>query len=137
MEIRRAEPKDLNNGLLCILDGFADAKIDENKAEVLLANMHGRTYVVVEDNRVIGTGLLFINQKLTHNGSKTAHIEDVVIDPEYRGKGYGKALINHLVNEAKRLRAIRVRLLSGDNNINFYEKIGFTKFCTGMGINFK
>ena len=49
----------------------------------------------------------------------------MIIDREYRGKGYGTKLIKYAVEEAEKRGAKRVTLLTDDTNesaIKFYEK---------------
>lgn len=62
------------------------------------------------DNKVIGCATLVVEQKLIHNYKSAGHIEDVVIDEPYRGRGYGKLLIGHLVKQARKLNCYKVLL---------------------------
>ena len=50
-----------------------------------------------DTEKVVGTGSVLIQQKIIHNMGKVAHIEDVVVDNNLRGKGLGKELINHFI----------------------------------------
>ena len=43
-----------------------------------------------DTNHIIGTLTILIEQKVIHNMGKVGHIEDVVIDNKYRGRGLGK-----------------------------------------------
>lgn len=55
------------------------------------------------------------------------YLEDLFVDPEYRGKGYGKALLLHLIHMAKENNYGRVEWSVLDWNtpaIEFYESIG-------------
>jgi glucosamine-phosphate N-acetyltransferase len=54
-----------------------------------------KIFVAVNDDvgDIIGSITLLIEQKFVHNGSKVAHIEDVVTRKEYEGKGVGSALV--------------------------------------------
>ena len=55
------------------------------------------------------------------------YIEDLFVSPEFRGRGYGKALIAHLAKIAEQAGAIRVDWLVLDWNrpaIEFYERLG-------------
>ena len=53
------------------------------------------------NNKLIGAGTILYEKKFIHNISLYAHIEDVIIKNEYQGKGYGKILINNLINICK------------------------------------
>ncbi len=54
----------------------------------------------------------------------------IAVDPLYQGKGIGKRLFNHLLNEVKQNRPhiLRVELFARESNqkaLKFYEKLGF------------
>ncbi len=52
--------------------------------------------VIVEaDNRVIGMAIWFLNFS-TWQGVHGIYLEDLYIEPAYRGRGYGLALLKHL-----------------------------------------
>ena len=59
---------------------------DKNQAEVIFA---------LEDGKEIGFALFFLSFS-TYLGNVNLHLEDLFIDPEYRGRGYGKALLKKL-----------------------------------------
>lgn len=59
---------------------------DEKQAEVIFA---------FEDEKPVGFALFFLSFS-TYIGNVNMHLEDLFIDPEYRGKGYGKALLREL-----------------------------------------
>ena len=59
---------------------------DKKQAEVIFA---------VADGKEIGFALYFLSFS-TYIANVNLHLEDLFIDPEYRGKGYGKALLKQL-----------------------------------------
>lgn len=59
---------------------------DRQKAEVIFA---------LEDGKEIGFALFFHNFS-TFLGRAGLYLEDLYVEPEYRGKGYGKALLKKL-----------------------------------------
>ena len=59
---------------------------DKKQAEVIFA---------LEEGKEIGFALFFLSFS-TYISNVNMHLEDLFIDPEYRGKGYGKALLKHL-----------------------------------------
>ena len=61
---------------------------DEKQAEVVFA---------LEDDKVVGFALYFLSFS-TYISNVNMHLEDLFVDPEYRGKGYGKALLKYLAN---------------------------------------
>lgn len=59
---------------------------DEKQAEVIFAELKGE---------VIGFALYFLSFS-TYLGNVNMHLEDLFIEPEYRGNGYGQALLKEL-----------------------------------------
>ena len=76
-------------------------------------------------NKVVGAGTVFIEPKLIHSCSNVAHIEDVVIDINYRSQNIGKKIVASLVNIAKVSNCYKIILDCSEKNIGFYEKCGF------------
>jgi glucosamine-phosphate N-acetyltransferase len=90
-------------------------------------------YIIVmkKEGKIIGAGSLYKLYKLHNN--PVGQIEDVMITETYRGKGYGKKLIEKLVEMGKR-DCYKVILNCLDKNIGFYEKCGFYKNGNEMRI---
>lgn len=59
---------------------------EKHQAEVIFA---------LEDDKVIGFALFFLSFS-TYLGNVNLHLEDLFIEPEYRGNGYGKAMLKKL-----------------------------------------
>ena len=90
-------------------------------------NNNHQIYVLVDSstNNIIASGTLLIENKIIHNMGKVAHIEDIVTDNKFRGKGYGKMMIEYLIEKAKEHQVYKIILNCSDENIKFYEKCGF------------
>lgn len=78
-----------------------------------------------ENKKIIGSGTVLIEDKLIHNLGRAAHIEDIVIDLNYRKNGVGKMLIDYLVEYSKNKNCYKIILDCQDKNILFYQKCGF------------
>jgi len=52
------------------------------------------------------------------------YVSELFVLPEYRNKGIGKSLMNELRKELIKDNIHFIQLISIDNNIEFYEKIG-------------
>lgn len=89
-------------------------------------------YLMKVNDNIVGMGSIIIEYKIIHNFGKVAHIEDIVIDKKYRGKGYGKMMINHLIKIAKQFKCYKIILSCSDENKNFYKKNGFINECNTM-----
>ena len=56
---------------------------------------HAHVIFALEDGKEIVFALYFLSFS-TYIGNANLHLEDLFIDPEYRGKGYGTALLKKL-----------------------------------------
>jgi glucosamine-phosphate N-acetyltransferase len=76
---------------------------------------------------IIGSVTIFIETKIIHNFGKVAHVEDVIVDNTYHGKGLGKMLVQKCIDYAQKHDCYKIILNCSDENIPFYEKCGFSK----------
>ncbi len=83
-------------------------------------------------DRVIGTGMLFVERKLIHGCGMVGHIEDIVVHDTYRGKNLGKVIIEYLTNLAQSLGCYKVILDCSEKNQQFYAKCGYITKGTQM-----
>tara|TARA_B110000908_G_C10212759_1_gene431128 strand:- start:43 stop:468 length:426 start_codon:yes stop_codon:yes gene_type:complete len=109
------------------LKHFIDTILNDNHVIIIL-EMY---------NKIIGTGTLFIEDKLTHGGCRMGHIENILIHSEYRKKGLGVHLMKYLLHLAKINLCYRVDLNCSDELESFYKKNGFNKKYLCMNILFK
>lgn len=90
---------------------------DKEKAEV---------FFVMEEGKEVGFALYFHNFS-TFVGRGGIYLEDVYILPEYRGKGYGKAILKKLADIAVERGCGRMEWVCLDWNqpsIDFYLSLG-------------
>jgi GNAT superfamily N-acetyltransferase len=65
----------------------------------------------------------------TAEGGRAAWLEDMVVDPDWRGQGVGSLLLSHAIEEAKAAGCLRLCLLTDQTNesaMRFYRRAGFT-----------
>lgn len=89
----------------------------EKQAEVILCEAEGET---------VGFALFFHNFS-TFKGQHGLYLEDIYVDQEYRGRGYGKAMFLRLVAIAMERRCRRMEWTALNWNrpaIAFYESMG-------------
>ena len=87
----------------------------------------GRLFVLRDQDRVAGMANLLITVS-TSEGCRVAVLEDVIIGNEYRGKGLGRRLVEHVLAWAKTDGMTRITLLADRDNKaaqGFYRKLGF------------
>ena len=90
---------------------------DKNKAEVIFACLDGKE---------IGFALFFHNFS-TFLGRAGLYLEDLYVSPEYRGKGYGRAILKKLASIAVERKCGRPEWWCLDWNkpsIDFYLSLG-------------
>ena len=138
--IREIEEDDLENGFLETLDFLRNASdLDKNKANEILKkikqNSNHIIHVAVDDNKIVGSTTLFIEQKFIHDGGFVGHIEDVVVRKDYEGKGIGIKLVMSMLERAKEKNCYKTILDCKDDVKQFYEKIGFKRESNGMRYN--
>jgi glucosamine-phosphate N-acetyltransferase len=126
LNLNLKEIKDNYIKLLCHLTDAPDIPL-----KTFINNIHdicqnGKIIVCHVNNRIIGTGTIIYETKIIHGGKKVGHIEDVVVDPEYRGKGIASYIINMLMDDSKHNNCYKVILDCNDDTIPFYEKHGFS-----------
>jgi glucosamine-phosphate N-acetyltransferase len=80
--------------------------------------------VLFENDKFVAAGSIFKLTKL-HNNS-VAQIEDVVVDENYRGKGYGKMIVEALTKIGKEeWNCYKVVLNCLTKNLEFYKKLNY------------
>ena len=103
--------------------------MDQDRFEKIIFNLKANhnIYVYIKDNKVVGIITLFIEQKLIHNGACVAHIEDLVVDKEYTGKGIAGELINFCLDKLSSDTHYKVILNCTEELKTFYVKFGFVE----------
>jgi len=135
--IREIEENDLENGFLESLDFLRKASdIDKNKAKEILKKIKQNTnhiiHVAVDDNKIVASTTLLVEQKFIHDGGLVGHIEDVVVRKEYEGKGIGIKLVMSMLERAKEKNCYKTILDCNDHVKQYYERIGFKRESNGM-----
>jgi glucosamine-phosphate N-acetyltransferase len=99
--------------------------------KLFINNIHdicqsGKIIVCHIDNKIIATGTILYETKIIHGGKKVGHIEDIVVDQEYRCKGIANQILKLLIEDSTKNNCYKVILDCNYDNIQFYEKNGFT-----------
>jgi glucosamine-phosphate N-acetyltransferase len=136
MIIRLISKNDFNimKKLISQLSDVSDYNL--NKFENFLLENNKKIFIFEVNNNIIGTGSIFIEKKISHDFKNVGHIEDIIVDKEFRGNGYGKYIINYLIKYAKNNNCYKIILNTDEKNLKFYQKCGFKKTNIEMGIYF-
>ncbi len=135
-EIRRAGPAD--EDAVCRLWGllleFYDKQDDPEvlKSSFRYAVNHPQKvliFIILVEGVVTGTISLHMGHFSTWSNNWYGHLEDLVVDPAYRGSGQAERLIKHAIKAARENSLSRLELNALNNNTTarrLYEKLGFT-----------
>jgi len=85
---------------------------------------------------VVGATTLLIEPKFIYGGGRVGHIEDVVVRDGYQRKGIGKKLVANATVLAKKMQCVKVILDCSAENMQFYQKLGYTYQANCMSIKF-
>ncbi len=89
---------------------------------------------IYDSETLIGFG------RVIADGVHHALIVDLIIHPNYQGKGLGSELLERLVTKCKEHKIRDIQLFSAKDKFAFYEKFGFEKRpinAPGMQIRYK
>lgn len=95
--------------------------------ERMLADQNSHLYVIREEGRIIACASLCIFHQPF---STDATIESVVVSSKMRGKGLERKLMEHLIEEAARMKVDCIHLTSNPKREDanaLYQKMGFVK----------
>ncbi|MDT4762720.1 GNAT family N-acetyltransferase [Sphaerochaeta sp. PS] len=133
MTIRSATREELPQILSFIIELAAYEKLEQEVVATLqemdrwlFVEKKATVLFCCEDEKPIGFALYFYNYS-TWQGRCGLYIEDLYIQRPFRGKGYGKALIEHVCSLAVRQGCARVEWVCLDWNkpsIDFYKRLG-------------
>lgn len=94
---------------------------------VINKNPYHKIFVAILSGKIIGTITILIEPKIIHNFASVAHIEDVVVDINYRHYGVGSFLMNKAIWISKRddYKCYKIILDCAIETCDFYKKFGF------------
>ena len=98
--------------------------------ERMLADSNSHLYVARDEGRIVACGSLCIFHQPF---STDASIESVVVSSKMRGKGLGRKLMEHLIEEASKMNVDCIHLTSNPKREAanaLYQKMGFERYET-------
>lgn len=120
---------ELHSRIQALLDQLTPSPIPftEEMLRAVIDDPSSHLYLYQHEEEVVGMTTLGIYYSPT--GSK-GWIEDVVVDNNVRGLGYGKELVEHAIAEARRLGVRQLMLTSNPLRVaanKLYQAMGFEK----------
>ena len=141
-KIRQLELSDFYKNyyeLLSQLTGLEEDNYDylefEKKLFKINNNEYHHIFVIEHEDKIIASITLLIENKFIHNNSCVCHIEDLIIDKDFRGKNISKLLIEYSLEIAKEKKCYKTILNCSNETLKLYEKYGFHVHSYGMRIN--
>ena len=127
MTIRKATAHDIP--VLQKLFHLLNESYDHSETNIHLAltDKHTSVLVLEEDNIVVATGT--ITFRTIPTAGRIGYIDDVVADSNYRGRGFGRAISEACIAEARIQHCVRIELTSRPARIaanKLYQSLGFT-----------
>lgn len=99
---------------------------DEKLNNILSSqNEYNLTFAYIHNSKIKGIITIIIEKKLINNGFCVAHIEDFVVDKEYRNQTIGKILIQFAIKYASLYNCYKVILDCGEDLVEYYKKKNF------------
>jgi len=137
MEVHKAGVEDIPE--LCNLLGYLFEQEEEFKPDknlqicglqrILESDNKGAIFIIKDNGKAIGmVSLLFTIS--TALGGTVALLEDMVLIPSQRSKGYGSKLLQSAIDYANKKECKRITLLTDNSNIQaqkFYTRHGFER----------
>ena len=84
-------------------------------------------FIVAEFDGIL-VGFLVANERRASDGGSEGHILSIAVDPKYRRKGIGAALVANIIDTVRRMSIKKVTIEVKVNNrpaIEFYKHLGF------------
>jgi|TARA_R110000824_G_scaffold175084_1_gene353369 glucosamine-phosphate N-acetyltransferase len=128
--IRHLKTEDYNQ-----YSNLIDSNITFEKYSSFLNSVLGDNHLIIvgeEKESLVATGTLLVEEKLTYGSARMGHIENILVDPSYRKKGYGRKIVEHLVQIAQDKNCYKVSLSCTLELESFYDKIGLKKHEISM-----
>ena len=89
----------------------------------------GTVFVAREEGRVVAMASLLYTVS-TAEGGTAALFEDLIVRPDYRGRGIASSLVEFVIGHARKQGVLRLTLLTDTRNERaqaLYRKLGFTE----------
>lgn len=141
-QIKELQKNHLESGFFDTMKNLKSRNLNANisKAKKILQeiqkNPNHKIFVAISENdEVIGSVTLILEQKFIQNFSLWGHLENVVTRKGYEGQGIGRTLIKSVTTMAKEIGCAKIVLSCNDDKIGFYKKCGYKKQSNSMKID--
>ena len=131
INISKAKTDDFPEIFVLLQQLWPDKKLDKERLKEAfdqgLENQFQEYLIAKYDGRTIGFVTLTIRSSLWQEGN-LAHVDELIVDQEFRGEGVGTKLLNEITKLAKEKSCKKIELDSAfhrKESHSFYESLGF------------
>lgn len=137
LNFRRLEKADYDKNYLELLKQLTTVgDISKEKYETTFDKIGAQVWVVEFEEKIIASVSLLLEQKVIHECGIVGHLEDVVVDRDYRKYGLGKFIIERIIKIAREKGCYKLIGDCKSELLGFYEKNGFESKCVQISIYF-
>lgn len=137
LNFRRLEKEDFQKNYLELLKQLTTVgDVSKEKYETTFDKMGAEVWVIEFEGKIIASVSLLLEQKIIHECGIVGHLEDVVVDRDYRKYGLGKFIIERIIKIAKERGCYKLIGDCKSELLGFYEKNGFESKCVQISIYF-
>ena len=137
MKIRRLEVDDVDKGYCDLLSQLTNAPLlTKDTFKKIFYKCQSDIFVIETKQKIIASGSLFIEYKFIRGGGLVGHMEDIIIDKNYRGYKLGNQIVNHLILYAKDKGCYKIIANCSEDILPFYKKCNFEKKGVQISIYF-
>ena len=137
LNFRQLEKGDYDKNYLELLKQLTTVgDISREKYETAFDKMGAEVWVVEFEGKIIASVSLLLEQKIIHECGIVGHLEDVVVDRDYRKYGLGKFIIERIIKIARERGCYKLIGDCKSELLRFYEKNGFESKCVQISIYF-
>lgn len=126
-ELHTYTDSDFNDLYVLMQELSGNIVFTRESLERMFADQNSHLYVIREEGRIVACASLCIFHQPF---STDATIESVVVSSKMRGKGLGRKLMEHLIEEAARMKVDCIHLTSNPKRVAanaLYQKMGFER----------
>ena len=129
-ELKTYTPQDLADLNALMQELSATSFCTEALLKSALDDVNVHVFVIRDDGHIVATGTLCIKHTLEF---PIADIESVVVSSRCRGKGYGRQLMQALIDASKGFQVHHIQLTSNPARVaanRLYQELGFVRYET-------
>jgi glucosamine-phosphate N-acetyltransferase len=124
------------------LSNTTDYDIDKFYKNLQLINQSGIINIAYinlpnsDDFIIVGSGTCYIEPKIIHGYMNVGHIEDIVVDTNFRGHGIAKNILDNLKKYAENKNCYKIILDCNEELVKLYSKYDYQLKGVQMAIYF-